>query len=125
MKTLVIPDIHHRTQNVDIALEKHQFDEVVFLGDWFDSFCQPPMVNTFEGTCIYLRHLMLEHKDKDKFVFLLGNHDMNYIYLNDRSSMSSPSRTIPYYCSGYTANRSKKFRKIFFVLATDCGRHPI
>jgi len=114
MKTLVIPDIHHRIQNVDIALNNNEYDEVVFLGDWLDSFYEPPFVASFEDTCIYLKNLITDHKNKDKFVFLVGNHDINYIYCNNGPSTKSCPKLLPYYCSGFTGNKAKKFRKTFF-----------
>ena len=115
MKTLVIPDIHQRINNVKWILENEKvYDEVVFLGDWFDSFFDPPKVAGFEETCEYLKHLILEHPDKDKFVFLLGNHDLSYIHENKDFSCNKISKTLKYYCSGFTASKAKKFRHAFF-----------
>jgi hypothetical protein len=115
MKTIVIPDVHQRIQDVrKILIEEKDYDEVVFLGDWFDSFFEPPKVASFEETCEYLRHLVLEHHNKDKFVFLLGNHDVGYIYENKNFSDRPISKTLKYFCSGFTASKAKKFRKQFF-----------
>lgn len=115
MKTLVIPDVHQRINNVEWILENEKgYDEVVFLGDWFDSFFDPPKVAGFEETCEYLKHLILEHPNKDKFVFLLGNHDLSYIHENKDFSCNRISKTLKYYCSGFTASKAKKFRHTFF-----------
>ena len=115
MKTLVIPDIHQRVDFVKQVLEKEKdYDEVVFLGDWFDSFHEPPKVTGFEDTCIFLRELVLEHPNKEKFVFLLGNHDISYIYENRDYSAHKISKTLKYFCSGFTASKAKKFRHQFF-----------
>jgi hypothetical protein len=115
MKTIVIPDIHQRINNIRTILEKEQeYDEVVFLGDYFDSFFEPPKVASFEDTCEYLKHLITEHPNKDKFVFLLGNHDLQYIFLNNKDSHSSVTTPLNYYCSGFTKNKASKFRKVFF-----------
>lgn len=115
MKTLVIPDVHQRINNVEWILENEKgYDEVVFLGDWFDSFFDPPKVAGFEETCEYLKHLILEHSNKDKFVFLLGNHDLSYIHENKDYSLHRISKTLKYYCSGFTASKAKKFRHAFF-----------
>ena len=115
MKSLVIPDVHQRINNVKWILENEKdYDEVVFLGDWFDSFFDPPKVAGFEETCEYLKHLILEHPDKDKFVFLLGNHDLSYIHENKDFSCNKISKTLKYYCSGFTASKAKKFRHAFF-----------
>jgi len=115
MKTLVIPDVHQRVNFVKHILENEkEYDEVVFLGDWFDSFFDPPKVAGFEETCEYLKYLVLEHPNRDKFVFLLGNHDLGYIYENKNYSDRPISRTIKYYCSGFTTSKAKKFRHVFF-----------
>lgn len=115
MKTIVIPDVHQRIHAVrKILIEERDYDEVVFLGDWFDSFFDPPKVAGFEETCEYLRHLVLEHHNKDKFVFLLGNHDVGYIYENKNFSDKPISKTLKYYCSGFTTSKARKFRHQFF-----------
>ena len=115
MKTLVIPDVHQRVNSVKWILENEkEYDEVVFLGDWFDSFYDPPKVAGFEETCEYLKHLVLEHPNKNKFIFLIGNHDIGYIYENKDYSIHRISKTIKYYCSGFTVTKAKKFRHAFF-----------
>ena len=115
MKTIVIPDVHQRVSSVRHILNAEtNYDEVVFLGDWFDSFYEPPKVTAFEETCEYLRHLVLDHHNKDKFVFLLGNHDIGYIYENKNYSDKAISKTLKYFCSGFTASKAKKFRHQFF-----------
>lgn len=114
-KTIVIGDVHQNISMVDTILSKERnFDEVVFLGDWFDSFLQPPAVASFEATCKYLRDLVVTHPDRDKFVFLLGNHDISYIYHNNRSSRQRIDHTDCYFCSGFTNNKARTFRKTFF-----------
>ncbi len=115
MKTIVIPDVHQRVDAVRHILTKEKnYDEVIFLGDWFDSFFEPPKVTGFEETCKYLRHLVLEHHNKDKFVFLLGNHDVSYIYENKNFSHKPISKTLKYFCSGFTTSKARKFRHQFF-----------
>lgn len=56
MTTLIIPDVHQDIQSVKkiFAVEDvNSFDEVVFLGDWFDSFYEPPKVASFKDTCLF------------------------------------------------------------------------
>jgi hypothetical protein len=114
MKTLIIPDIHQRIVLVEDVLKKESYDEVVFLGDWFDSFFEPPHVASFLDTCLFLRDLMTEHPKREKFTFLLGNHDIQYIYLNKASSHTHIVPVREYYSSGFTKNKAKQFRKVFF-----------
>lgn len=118
-KTLIVSDVHQRCAVVDkiIAARIDEVDEVVFLGDWFDSHFTPPLVQSFDETCDYLKHLILDHPQRHKFVFLIGNHDLSYIYENIGSSRSHISKTLYYFCSGFTPTKAKKFRKHFF----DCG----
>lgn len=115
MKTLVIPDVHQRISSLEgvLSLEK-DYDEVVFLGDWFDSFFEPPKVASFEQTCELLRNLVLEHPQRSKFVFLLGNHDISYIAENRNFSTKRISKSLDYFCSGFTASKAKKFRRHFY-----------
>ena len=113
-RTLVVPDIHHRIHNVATVLAKEAYDEVVFLGDWLDSYFEPPLVASFVDTCEYLKSLVLEHPRRGDFKFLVGNHDMNYIFNNVGSSQRGHSQKLDYYCSGYTKNRCKTFRKTFW-----------
>lgn len=115
MKTIVIGDIHQRVDSVKSILESEKnYDEVVFLGDWFDSFYDPPKVAGMEETAEYLRYLVMDHPDKSKFVFLVGNHDMSYIYNNKASSMTSIHKSIEFYCSGFSTSKVKKFRRVFY-----------
>lgn len=115
MKTIVIGDIHQRVDSVKSVLEAEKnYDEVVFLGDWFDSFYDPPKVAGFQETAEYLRYLVMDHPNKSKFVFLVGNHDMSYIYNNKASSMTSIHKSIEFYCSGFSTSKAKKFRKVFY-----------
>lgn len=113
-RTLVVPDVHQRIRQVIKVLNFEKFDEVVFLGDWLDSFLEPPNVYSFGETCEYLKALILEHPRKNCFKFLVGNHDMNYIFNNVGSSQKSHSRKLEYYCSGYSGGKCKTFRKIFW-----------
>jgi len=125
MTTLVIPDIHQRLKRVELALERETYNQVVFLGDWFDTFAKPPYVSSFGQTCHYLKYLTTQHPKKSDFVFLLGNHDLPYIYHNRLESKQSLGifdshgfiYDPTYFCPGFNERKSQEFRKVFF----DCG----
>ena len=111
----VVPDTHQRISDIEKIIEANpDADEFVHLGDWFDSFEEPPVVASFKDTCEFLRHLVLEHPLKDKFRFLVGNHDLAYIFHNRNHSHSSIHKSPDYYCSGWTKNKAKTFRKCFW-----------
>ena len=114
-KTLIIPDIHQDFDFVDRCFEAvPEFDECIFLGDYFDSFKGVPDVYGFRESCRKLKNLILEHPQKDKFIFLVGNHDMHYIYQNKKSGRSSVVGTTRYFCSGVTKSKISDFRREFF-----------
>jgi len=116
MKTLVIPDVHQDLAGVRkiFQLENlESFDEVIFLGDWLDSFHEPPKVSSFKDTCLFLRDLVWNNKS-NKMVFLVGNHDLAYIYNNKKSGYSSIVPSLTYWCSGVTKNKIGTFRQVFY-----------
>lgn len=115
MRTVVIPDIHQRIGWVErvLALEASA-DEFVFLGDWFDAWEGAPGAVAFEETCLYLRRLVTSHPLSARFVFLVGNHDMPYIYHNSASSRSAVKGGEAYACSGFTRSKARTFRKVFY-----------
>ncbi len=75
-RTVVIGDIHHRTSAVDRILSKFRgkYDQVVFLGDYFDCFGDTPdlMRSTLEW--------LSESVGFRNRVHLLGNHDLSYFF---------------------------------------------
>jgi len=74
MRTLIIPDIHHHTQNAEHWLRSQRYDRVVFLGDYFDDFNDTARDAT--NTARWLR----ERMDATTDIFLLGNHDAAYLF---------------------------------------------
>lgn len=74
VKTLVWSDIHNRIDILSSHLDKNfdSYDEVVFLGDWFDSFNEKS--SQTEASASYLKELL----KFDKCIFLFGNHDIHY-----------------------------------------------
>lgn len=73
MKLIALGDTHGRS-NWKKIVEKNDFDKVVFIGDYFDSFDIPGIdqLLNFEEICKYKRD------NFDKVVLLVGNHDYHY-----------------------------------------------
>lgn len=85
MKTLVIGDIHGRTQWKYITANE-EYDRIVFLGDYFDShenITHEDQLKNFEDI------LTFKSDSPDKVVLLYGNHDHSY-YNNERCSGYNP-----------------------------------
>jgi len=72
MRTLIIPDIHEDLKKVIPIIEVETFDEVVFLGDYFDS-------SKSSRRCVRrMAKFLKKHLEEPKFHFILGNHEFNY-----------------------------------------------
>jgi predicted phosphodiesterase len=73
MTTLVIPDVHENVpQLIKILKAYPQADEIVFLGDFFDTY--NPSHKHLELTC----ELLESFNERDDVHLLLGNHDAQY-----------------------------------------------
>lgn len=98
LKTLVISDIHNHTGWVENALtaykEKFDYDEVVFLGDYFDDFGD----NAYDAgrTAIWLKASL----HKPNRIHLIGNHDIPYMI---------PSNDF-LWCPGFTPDKCRRIR---------------
>lgn len=100
MRVLVIPDVHHKIVRVSSIIKSNNFDTIVSLGDWFDDFNDT--LEMCEQTAEYL--LQMYDRFGENFVWLLGNHDIPYMYPN----------AIDYYaCSGVTRNKARVIDKVF------------
>lgn len=74
MKYVIIGDIHGRTQWKQIIEKEKDTDKFIFLGDYFDPYdwtlTLDDLVNNFRDI------LDFKIKDPDKFILLVGNHDL-------------------------------------------------
>jgi hypothetical protein len=100
MKILVIPDVHQKLEKLSIILENNTFDTLISLGDWFDDFYDSPM--HAENTANYI--LKLYSKYGENFIWLLGNHDVPYLF---------PATYDRRACSGNTRDKLKVINKVF------------
>ena len=75
MRICVIPDLHNRVHVADeiIAQENDNVDEFLFLGDYFDDYEDTP--ENVRNTGLFIN----EYINNDRFKFLIGNHDVQYI----------------------------------------------
>ena len=76
MKILVIPDTHGDSRSW-IKKDLDQYDQIVFMGDYFDSETIPfdRQLTVFDQI-IYLKDTL------NKVVLLTGNHELQYIINN-------------------------------------------
>jgi hypothetical protein len=100
MRTLIIPDVHQRIDRVKNIVKSEKFDLLVSLGDWFDNFHDTP--KDAEATAEYILELYSELKDN--FIWLLGNHDVGYVF---------PLVFGAYRCSGMTLPKMKVISEVF------------
>jgi predicted phosphodiesterase len=76
-RILFIGDIHGVTDWSEIAINGiKQFYEIVFLGDYVDSFFVKPVeqLDNLKNLCTFIR------KNKKQVTALIGNHDYAYMY---------------------------------------------
>lgn len=100
MKTLIIPDIHHKPDWIEEFLSKQKYDSVIFLGDYFD--CHDDKANDAYNaikTAIWLR----ESLQYDNRIHLLGNHDLSYMFSHNNSM----------FCPGFTKSKAEAINNFF------------
>jgi len=87
-KRIVLGDPHGRWIPIIDIYNREQPDEVIILGDYFDSFdIQPYEQKICYNNIIELRNEHIKKKKGNKFIMLIGNHDMHYMCpLFDRCS---------------------------------------
>ena len=75
-RTLVIPDIHNDFARAEafIARLAGRYDQIVFLGDYFDDFEDTPEIA--RGVAAWLQHSFAQGNR----THLVGNHDLPYLF---------------------------------------------
>ena len=108
-RILVISDIHQRTNWADAVLEKEagNYDHIVFLGDVFDSFDEPPAVTGIRETARWYRKL-IERKD---VTVLAGNHELPYLESHFSSKQFKKKIPLLNSCAGYSNGKSLEIAK--------------
>lgn len=77
MKTIIISDLHNRTNWIEDALSSpilQPYDKVVLLGDYFDDFNDTPQ--DAENVAIWLKQSI----KKPNRIHLIGTHDLWYMF---------------------------------------------
>lgn len=95
MNVLAIGDIHGRRNWETLRFE--DYDKVIFAGDYVDSY----HVDEAEITDVFTAILALKRNDPDRFVLLLGNHDVHYRYFPE------------YPCSGFRPAAQPVWSRLF------------
>lgn len=100
----MIPDIHDRIDWIEPFLKVNDYDEVVFTGDYFDSYTGT--VIEARATAHWLRHSL----HQPKRVHLFGNHDIGYAF--QQVDKYHRRKLAWLKCSGNTDKKLKEIRKI-------------
>jgi hypothetical protein len=105
-KIIVIGDIHnHWAEAEAIASKYDDTHTVVFVGDYFDDFGDTAQ------DAIQTAQWLKESLGKPNRIHLMGNHDINYSYLNYRTDVNGHPQNI-YNCSGYDMKKDDAINRI-------------
>ena len=74
MRSIVISDLHQRSAWVEPYLASQTYDEVIFIGDYFDDLHDTP------DDALRTAQWLKESLTKPQRIHLLGNHDIWYGY---------------------------------------------
>ena len=107
MKIVVIGDIHGHSSWEKIIEKEKDFDLVIFLGDYWDSFT----MTQEQQRDNYIKIQQFRESNKDKVITLLGNHDYHYIY----GSQYSGWKLATYYMGGPILKEDFKDGKLKFA----------
>jgi len=110
MRTLVIPDVHQKLGKLNKILENNTFDKLVSLGDWFDNFHD----TSIQARKTAERIIELYSIHGDNFTWILGNHDIPYMY---------PNMFDYYACSGNTREKGRAIQEVFGGSSKPLGYH--
>ena len=124
MRTLIIPDVHHRWEMVENIIARERYDKIVFTGDYFDARGELDTIFDAGATARWLKNSLQDPRR----IHLWGNHDISYGF----DSWIA-------YCSGYSERKDHiiwqwmtraDFSKLKFFhieqdwLLTHAGLHP-
>lgn len=125
-RCLVIPDVHQDVAWVERILAREissasEPDRIVFLGDYFDSRRPPEFRASLAATCVYLEELRARFGDR--LVFLLGNHDVQYLEARGACLGHRTPRHLRYKCgSSFSHSAAKRIAKALSSGFWQCTR---
>ena len=113
-RCVIVPDVHQDVAWVRRIFERERVMEsdaqVVFLGDYFDSWKKPPAVAGVAETCRFL--LETRAALRGRCVFLLGNHDIQYWEARVACASHRSLRHLHNKCgAAFSHNAAKKITK--------------
>jgi hypothetical protein len=110
-RCLVIPDVHQDIAWVERILAREtDWDRVVFLGDYFDSRLPPQLRANLSETCEFLDKTRADLGPRA--VFLLGNHDIQYLEAVNGRGTCRAQRHLRYKCgAAYSHSAAKVISK--------------
>jgi hypothetical protein len=113
MNIITIGDIHnHWVEAEEVASLYDKTHLVIFTGDYFDDF------GDTANDAIQTARWLKESLDKPNRIHLMGNHDINYSYLNYRKDESGHIQNI-YNCSGYDMKKDDVINRVMDEQAWD------
>jgi hypothetical protein len=123
MKTIIISDLHNRVDWVEPTLSLLEYDNVVFLGDYFDDFND--MHKDAENAAKWLKQSL----NKPNRIHLIGTHDLWYMfpwnsYIKASGNSSGKSKAINKILTKDDWSKLKLFNFEQNHLLTHAGLHP-
>jgi len=105
-KIIVVGDVHNHFVQAQMIIDKYvDTHKIIMVGDYFDDFGDSAV--EADQTARWLKGIL----DHPNIVALMGNHDINYSYLNYRKDASGTLQNI-YYCSGYSIQKDDAINRV-------------
>jgi hypothetical protein len=106
-RVLILGDIHQDLNWAKLVIdtEKGNYDHIICLGDFFDSFWDYPRVVSVRATARFVIDLIAGKYGPS--TVLLGNHDACYAESYKYNVKYTNPRQLYTACSGYTKNKAK------------------
>jgi hypothetical protein len=105
-KIIVVGDVHNHFVQAQMIIDKYvDTHKIVMVGDYFDDFGDSAV--EADQTARWLKSIL----DHPNIVALMGNHDINYSYLNYKKDSKGNLQNL-YHCSGYDLRKDDAINRI-------------